>query len=183
MGKARWRDRVILDGRVRRFGPGRRVWRPPKKTNLEGNCSESEDEGKSSCEKMQVVLGVLLVVAVCQNTPSGNPPTPLGSSGVWDPCLFLLPLLLSSPWPPGNCTGPLAPPRAGTLALARAPFCDSGETLETLGDSLGPPTRPPQEMESRKCTGLEREPFPTMRNAIFPRESVMSESHVFRDFR
>ena len=29
---------------------------------------ETEDEGKSSCEKLQVVLGVLLVVAACPNT-------------------------------------------------------------------------------------------------------------------
>ena len=30
---------------------------------------EMEDEGKSSCEKLRVVLAVLLVVAVCQHTP------------------------------------------------------------------------------------------------------------------
>ena len=29
---------------------------------------QTEDEGKSSCEKSRVALGVLLVVAVCQNT-------------------------------------------------------------------------------------------------------------------
>ena len=32
--------------------------------------AETEDEGKSSCEKWQAVSAVLLVVAVCQNTPS-----------------------------------------------------------------------------------------------------------------
>ena len=31
---------------------------------------ETGDEGQSSCEKLWVVLAVLLVVAVCQNTPS-----------------------------------------------------------------------------------------------------------------
>ena len=29
---------------------------------------ETEDEGKSSCEKLRAVLAVLLVVSVCQNT-------------------------------------------------------------------------------------------------------------------
>ena len=29
-----------------------------------------EDEGNSSCKKLRVVSAVLLVVAVCQNTPS-----------------------------------------------------------------------------------------------------------------
>ena len=32
----------------------------------------------------------------------------------------------------------------------------------------GSPYVTPQEMECRKCTGLEREPFPTMRNVISP---------------
>ena len=31
---------------------------------------QMEDEGESSCGKLRVVLDVLLVVAVCQNTPS-----------------------------------------------------------------------------------------------------------------
>ena len=33
---------------------------------------ETEDDGKSSCEKLRVVLGKLLVVAVCQNTHVKN---------------------------------------------------------------------------------------------------------------
>ena len=39
-----------------------------KSENLGRKWVETEDEGKSSCEKLQVVLAVLLVVAVCQNT-------------------------------------------------------------------------------------------------------------------
>ena len=54
LGKARWRDRVILDGRVRGFGRGGRVWGRPKKTNLGWKWVETEDEGKSSCEKLRV---------------------------------------------------------------------------------------------------------------------------------
>ena len=38
--------------------------------NLGRKWVETEDEGKSSCEKLRVVLAVLLVVAVCQITPS-----------------------------------------------------------------------------------------------------------------
>ena len=34
LGKARWRDRVILDGRVRGFGRGGSDWRRPEKVNL-----------------------------------------------------------------------------------------------------------------------------------------------------
>ena len=40
-----------------------------KKVNLGRKWVETEDEGKSSCEKLRVVLADLLVVAVCQNTP------------------------------------------------------------------------------------------------------------------
>ena len=47
-----------------------RVWRRLKKVNLGRQWVEMEDEGKSSCEKLRVVLAVLLVVAVCPNTPS-----------------------------------------------------------------------------------------------------------------
>ena len=68
-GKARWRDRVIWDGRVQRFGLGGRVWRRPKKVNLGRKWVETEDEGAASCEKLRVVLAVLLEVAVCLNTP------------------------------------------------------------------------------------------------------------------
>ena len=42
----------------------------PKKVNLGRKWVETEDEGKSSCEKLRAVLAVRLVVAVCQNTPS-----------------------------------------------------------------------------------------------------------------
>ena len=38
--------------------------------NLGRKWVETEDEGKFSCEKLRVVLAVLLVVAVCQKTPS-----------------------------------------------------------------------------------------------------------------
>ena len=41
-----------------------------KKLNLGRKWVETEDEGKSSCEKVRVVLAVLLAVAVRQNTPS-----------------------------------------------------------------------------------------------------------------
>ena len=41
-----------------------------KKVNLGRKWVETEDEGKCSCEKLQVVMAVCLVVAVCQNTPS-----------------------------------------------------------------------------------------------------------------
>ena len=37
--------------------------------NLGRKWAETEDRGKSSCEKLRVVLAVLLVVAVCQSTP------------------------------------------------------------------------------------------------------------------
>ena len=40
-----------------------------KKVDLGRKWVETEDEGNSSCEKLRVVLAVLLVVAVCQNTP------------------------------------------------------------------------------------------------------------------
>ena len=50
------------------LGAGGRVWGRPKKVNLGRNWVDAEDEGKSSCEKLRVVLAVLLVVAVCQNT-------------------------------------------------------------------------------------------------------------------
>ena len=36
--------------------------------NLGRKWAETEGEGKPSCEKLRVVLGVILVVAVCQNT-------------------------------------------------------------------------------------------------------------------
>ena len=38
-----------------------------KKGNLGRKWVETEDEGKSSCEKLRAVSAVLLVVAVCQN--------------------------------------------------------------------------------------------------------------------
>ena len=41
-----------------------------KKVDLKRKWVETEVEGKSSCEKLRVVLAVLLVVAVCQHTPS-----------------------------------------------------------------------------------------------------------------
>ena len=44
------------------FGEGK------KKVNLGRKWVKTEDEGKSSCEKLQVVLAVLLVVADCQTT-------------------------------------------------------------------------------------------------------------------
>ena len=40
-----------------------------QKVNLGRKWVETEDEGKASCEKLRVVLAVLLVVAVCQHTP------------------------------------------------------------------------------------------------------------------
>ena len=61
---------MILDGRVRGFGRGGRVWGMPKKVNLGRKWVETEGEGKSSCEKLRAVLAELLVVALCQNTPS-----------------------------------------------------------------------------------------------------------------
>ena len=51
------------------LGEGGRVWRRPKKVNLGRKCVQTNYEGKSSCEKLRVVLGVLLVVAVCQIIP------------------------------------------------------------------------------------------------------------------
>ena len=48
----------------------RRVWKGQKKVNLGRKWVETEDEGKSSCEKLRAVLAELLVVAGCQNTPS-----------------------------------------------------------------------------------------------------------------
>ena len=59
---------MILDGRVRGFGRGERVLGRPKKVNLGREWVETEDERKSSCEKLRMVLAVLLVVAVCQDT-------------------------------------------------------------------------------------------------------------------
>ena len=59
---------MILDGRVRGFGRGGRVWGRPQKVNLERKRLDTEDEGESSCEKLWGVSAVLLVVAVCQNT-------------------------------------------------------------------------------------------------------------------
>ena len=59
-----------LGMRVRGIGRGVRVWRRPKKVNLGRKWLETEDKGKSSCERLWVVLAVLLVVAVCENTPS-----------------------------------------------------------------------------------------------------------------
>ena len=52
------------------LGGGGRVWRGQKKVNLGRKWVETEDEGKLSCEKLRAVSAVLLVVAVCQNTPS-----------------------------------------------------------------------------------------------------------------
>ena len=59
---------MIWDWRVRGFGRGGRVWRRPKKVNLGRKWVQTEDEGKSSCEKLRAVSAVLLEVAVCQNT-------------------------------------------------------------------------------------------------------------------
>ena len=59
---------MILDGRVRGFGRGGRVWGRPQKVNLGRKSVETEDGGNSSCEKLQAVLAVLLLVAVCQHT-------------------------------------------------------------------------------------------------------------------
>ena len=59
-----------LDGRIRGLGRGGRVWRRQTNANLEKKWLATEDKGKLSCEKLRAVLGVLLVVAVCQNTPS-----------------------------------------------------------------------------------------------------------------
>ena len=56
---------MIWDGRVRGFGRGGRVWRRPKNVNLGRNWVETEDEGRSSCEKLRGGLG-----------------RPFGSSGV-----------------------------------------------------------------------------------------------------
>ena len=39
------------------------VWGRPKKMNLGRKWVETEDEGKSSCEKLRMVSAVLLVVA------------------------------------------------------------------------------------------------------------------------
>ena len=39
-----------------------------KQVNLGRKWVETEDQGKSSCEKLRVVLVVLFVVAVCQDT-------------------------------------------------------------------------------------------------------------------
>ena len=61
-------DEVIWDGRVRGFGRWGRVWRRPQKVNLGRKWGETEDERTSSCEKLRVVLAVILVGAVCQNT-------------------------------------------------------------------------------------------------------------------
>ena len=58
---------MIWGGWVRGFGRGGRVRGRPKKVNLGGKWAETEDEGKSSCEKLRAVFAVLLVVAVCQN--------------------------------------------------------------------------------------------------------------------
>ena len=58
---------MIWDGWVRGFGRGERVWRRPKKVNLGRKLLETEDEEKSSFEKLRAVLGVLLVVAVRQH--------------------------------------------------------------------------------------------------------------------
>ena len=49
------------------WGDGARFWRRPKKVNLGRKWLQTEDEGKFSCEKLRVVLGVPLVVAVRQN--------------------------------------------------------------------------------------------------------------------
>ena len=70
LGKARWRDRVIWDGRVRGFGRGGRVWRRPQKVNLGRKCVEVEGEGKSHV-KVACGLGRPFggTVAVCQSNP------------------------------------------------------------------------------------------------------------------
>ena len=51
------------------LGEGGGLGDVPKKVKLGRKWIETGDEGKSSCEKLRVVLAVLLVVAVCQNTP------------------------------------------------------------------------------------------------------------------
>ena len=50
------------------FGEGEGSERS-NKANLGSKWVETEDEGRSSCEKLRAVLAVMLVVAVCQNTP------------------------------------------------------------------------------------------------------------------
>ena len=43
-----------------------------EKTETQKKLLQAEDEAKCSCEKLRAVSGVLLVVAVCQNTPFIN---------------------------------------------------------------------------------------------------------------
>ena len=45
------------------LGEGGGFWRGQKKVNLVRKWVETEDKGKSSCEKLRTVLAVLLVVA------------------------------------------------------------------------------------------------------------------------
>ena len=49
------------------FGRGGRFGEVKHNVNLGRKWVEMEDEGELSCEKLRVVLAVLLVVAVCQN--------------------------------------------------------------------------------------------------------------------
>ena len=53
-------------GRFADLGEGEGFGDVPKSKSRK-KLPQAEDEGKSSCEKMRVVLGALLMVAVCQN--------------------------------------------------------------------------------------------------------------------
>ena len=64
LGRARWRDRVIWDGRFRGFRRGGGFGDVPTKVNLGGEWLQTEEEGTTSCEKLRAVSAVLLVVAV-----------------------------------------------------------------------------------------------------------------------
>ena len=57
---------MIWDGRVGDLGEGEGL----ETFQLGRKRVETEDEVTFSCERLRVVLAVLLVVAVCQNTPS-----------------------------------------------------------------------------------------------------------------
>ena len=103
LGKARWQDRVIL-GQGEGFGD-------VQKANLGRKWVETEDEGKSSCEKLRAVMAVLLLVAVCQNTLSDikiNAKIP--KTGISD---------LQNIFPPRS----VGPPWVGGLPNSRSTTC------------------------------------------------------------
>ena len=131
LGKARWRDRVILDGRVLGFGRGGRVWSRAKKANLGRQWDEMEDEGKSSCEKLRAVSAVLVVVAVCENTPFRNS----------NPCkstenrIFGPPEYIQTPHSVG-------PPRFGGLPNSRSTTCGGHTLFECLTPHAADPWAP-----------------------------------------